>query len=141
MTFCQVIIEDLQYSDVLDKAAQCENSLEQLAYVAAFNASTYAKTCSRVGKPFNPMLGETYEFDDTGVRGWRALAEQVNNSIFIIVCDCMYVVCSGWSSSSPYSNVCRTQRLEFLAGLRDGQQVSWAIPTDPSTRRFSCLLS
>jgi hypothetical protein len=79
LTFCQVIIEDLQYSDVLTKAAACEDSLEQMAYVAAFTISSYAKTVSRTGKPFNPLLGETYEFDDTGNTGWRALSEQVGH--------------------------------------------------------------
>lgn len=38
--------------------------------VAAFAASGYASTDGRIYKPFNPLLGETYEADypDKGVR-------------------------------------------------------------------------
>ena len=49
----------------------------QLAYVAAFTVSSYANTATRNGKPFNPLLGETYECDRMEDLGWRCLAEQV----------------------------------------------------------------
>jgi hypothetical protein len=90
---------------VLTKAAACEDSLEQMAYVAAFTISSYAKTVSRTGKPFNPLLGETYEFDDTGNTGWRALSEQVTIKDRYRVM-CMYCVCPGRASSSSNSTVC-----------------------------------
>lgn len=31
-------------------------------YVAAFAASSYSSTVGRTRKPFNPLLGETFEF-------------------------------------------------------------------------------
>ena len=39
-------------------------------YVAAFAASGYASTEGRLCKPFNPLLGETYEadFPEKGIR-------------------------------------------------------------------------
>ena len=80
LSFTQRIVEDLEYADILVAAAKCDNSLEQLAHVAAFTISSYANTSARTGKPFNPMLGETFEFDDTGNTGWRALAEQVDET-------------------------------------------------------------
>ena len=42
----------------------------RILYVAAFAVSGYANTSGRTCKPFNPLLGETYEADypDKGVR-------------------------------------------------------------------------
>lgn len=50
-----------------------------MAYVAAFTISSYATTANRTGKPFNPLLGETYECDRTDDLGWRAISEQVSH--------------------------------------------------------------
>ena len=55
----QRLTEDFEYSELLDKAAQCEDDCEQLAYVAAFTVSAYATTAIRTGKPFNPLLGKS----------------------------------------------------------------------------------
>ena len=40
---CEV---ELEYCDILNKAAKCEDSLEQLALVAAFTVSSYSSTVS-----------------------------------------------------------------------------------------------
>ena len=77
LTFIQRLTEDFEYSECLDKAAQCEDPCEQLTYVAAFTASSYATTNNRTGKPFNPLLGETFECDRRDDYGWRSLCEQV----------------------------------------------------------------
>lgn len=73
----QRMVESLMYSSVLDRAAACENSLEQLAFMAAYASSSYASTTVRLSKPFNPLLGETYECDRRAEAGWRAITEQV----------------------------------------------------------------
>lgn len=58
----QKLAEDLEYSELLDKAANIDDSLMRLIYVAAFAVSGYASTFYRSGrKPFNPLHGETYE--------------------------------------------------------------------------------
>lgn len=46
------------------------NSLLRALNVAAFAVSGYASSEGRLCKPFNPLLGETYEadFPDKGVR-------------------------------------------------------------------------
>ncbi|GBM53080.1 Oxysterol-binding protein 2 [Araneus ventricosus] len=75
----QRLTEEYEYSDLLDKAAQCSDSCEQMAYVAAYTVSAYATTSNRTGKPFNPLLGETYECDRTDDYGWRCLSEQVSH--------------------------------------------------------------
>ena len=49
-------------------------------YVATFAVSAYASSYHRAGsKPFNPVLGETYECDRPD-KGFRFLAEQVNRN-------------------------------------------------------------
>ncbi|XP_055700325.1 oxysterol-binding protein 1 isoform X1 [Phlebotomus papatasi] len=79
LSMLQRLTEDYEYADLLDKAAQCEDPCEQLAYVAAFTISSYSTTSNRTGKPFNPLLGETYECDRLDDLGWRCVAEQVSH--------------------------------------------------------------
>lgn len=79
LSMLQRLTEDYEYTDLLDKAAACQDPCEQLAYVAAFTISSYSTTSNRTGKPFNPLLGETYECDRTDDLGWRCLAEQVSH--------------------------------------------------------------
>jgi len=79
LSMLQRLTEDFEYTELLDKAAQCSDSCEQLAYVAAFTVSAYATTSIRTAKPFNPLLGETFEMDRTDDKGWRVLSEQVSH--------------------------------------------------------------
>ncbi|CAF4690525.1 unnamed protein product [Rotaria sp. Silwood1] len=79
ISMLQRITEELEYSYVLDTAAKITNNWEQLAYVAAFTISSYSTTSTRVNKPFNPLLGETYECDRTDDLGWKSIAEQVSH--------------------------------------------------------------
>eukprot|EP00039_Didymoeca_costata_P006210 m.88312 g.88312 ORF g.88312 m.88312 type:complete len:748 (+) comp13159_c0_seq2:213-2456(+) len=80
LSFTQRLCEDMEYSDLLDKAASSDNPLVRLAYVAAFSASAFASGASnRTGKPFNPLLGETYELDRRQEQGYRAVVEQVSH--------------------------------------------------------------
>lgn len=79
LSMLQRLTEDFEYAEMLDKAAQCKTTCEQLAYVAAFTISSYSTTANRTGKPFNPLLGETYECDRTDDLGWRCVSEQVSH--------------------------------------------------------------
>uniref|UniRef100_A0A3B4BWR6 Oxysterol-binding protein n=1 Tax=Pygocentrus nattereri TaxID=42514 RepID=A0A3B4BWR6_PYGNA len=79
LSMLQRLTEDLEYSELLDKAARCENSLEQMCLVAAFSVSSYSTTVHRTAKPFNPLLGETYELDRLEEFGYRSLCEQVSH--------------------------------------------------------------
>lgn len=79
LSMLQRLAEDYEYSEVLDHAATLTDESEQLAYLAAFAVSTYATTAVRTGKPFNPLLGETYECDRMDDLGFRYLAEQVSH--------------------------------------------------------------
>jgi len=77
LSMLQRLVEDYEYSDILDKAAACSDDYEQMAHVAAFTISSYSTTAVRTGKPFNPLLGETYECDRCDDLGWRCVTEQV----------------------------------------------------------------
>ncbi|XP_077445188.1 oxysterol-binding protein 1 isoform X3 [Stigmatopora argus] len=79
ISMLQRLSEDLEYHELLDKAAKCHSSLEQMCYVAAFSVSSYSTTVHRTGKPFNPLLGETYELDRRRESGYRSLCEQVSH--------------------------------------------------------------
>ncbi|KAF2864940.1 oxysterol binding protein 1 [Massariosphaeria phaeospora] len=74
----QRVAEDMEYTDLLDTAAERTDSTERLLYVAAFAASEYASTIGRVAKPFNPLLGETYEYARPD-KGYRFFIEQVSH--------------------------------------------------------------
>ncbi|KAJ4918948.1 hypothetical protein JOQ06_021292 [Pogonophryne albipinna] len=79
ISMLQRLSEDLEYHELLDKASKCQSSLEQMCYVAAFSVSSYSTTVHRTGKPFNPLLGETYELDRRRESGYRSLCEQVSH--------------------------------------------------------------
>lgn len=88
LSMLQRLTEDFEYAELLDKAAQCKTVCEQLAYVAAFTISSYSTTANRTGKPFNPLLGETYECDRTDDLGWRCINEQVSHHPPVAVQHC-----------------------------------------------------
>lgn len=73
----QRVAEDYEYSHILDSASVCADTCEELAHVAAFTISCYGNTNNRATKPFNPLLGETFECDRWDELGWRFFAEQV----------------------------------------------------------------
>uniref|UniRef100_A0A671RSA4 Oxysterol-binding protein n=1 Tax=Sinocyclocheilus anshuiensis TaxID=1608454 RepID=A0A671RSA4_9TELE len=79
LSMLQRLTEDLEYSELLDRAARCDSSLEQMCLVAAFSVSSYSTTVHRTGKPFNPLLGETYELDRVEEYGYRSICEQISH--------------------------------------------------------------
>jgi hypothetical protein len=72
------VAEDMQYTELLDNAAERSDSAERMVYVAAFAASEYASTIGRVAKPFNPLLGETFEYVRPD-KAFRFFIEQVSH--------------------------------------------------------------
>ncbi|OKL58366.1 hypothetical protein UA08_06234 [Talaromyces atroroseus] len=74
----QRVAEDMEYADLLDVAADRSESLERLLYVAAYAISEYASTIGRVAKPFNPLLGETFEYVRPD-KQYRFYVEQVSH--------------------------------------------------------------
>lgn len=61
------------------------DSLKRLIYMTAYNASTYFLIKGRTGKPFNPLLGETYDFV---TKNFRFFAEQVSHHPPVCAINC-----------------------------------------------------
>jgi hypothetical protein len=81
MSLLQRAAEVLEYSNLLDQAAQSTDPVERLMYVTAFAVSSLSSNRVRersIRKPFNPMLGETYELVRED-RGFRFIAEKVSH--------------------------------------------------------------
>ncbi|XP_075442916.1 oxysterol-binding protein-related protein 3 isoform X3 [Ascaphus truei] len=82
----QRLCEELEYSELLDSAAQAQDPFERMVYIATFAVSAYASSFYRAGsKPFNPVLGETYECIKEE-KGFRFIAEQVSHHPPISAC-------------------------------------------------------
>mmetsp|Transcript_16113 Transcript_16113/g.17907 ORF Transcript_16113/g.17907 Transcript_16113/m.17907 type:complete len:557 (+) Transcript_16113:17-1687(+) len=74
----QRLCEDCEYVNLLEKATKEKNSMKRLLYVLGFAVSSYASTNERLTKPFNSLLGETFDY----VSPWdkfRVVAEQVSH--------------------------------------------------------------
>ncbi|KAL6936546.1 hypothetical protein ACO0R3_000143 [Hanseniaspora guilliermondii] len=75
----QRVVEDMEYVDILHKASTFyQSSTLRMLYVAIFSVSPYASTTGRIAKPFNPLLGETYEFVEPW-KNYRCICEQVSH--------------------------------------------------------------
>ncbi|XP_011622138.1 oxysterol-binding protein-related protein 1B isoform X3 [Amborella trichopoda] len=86
----QKCFEDLEYSYLLDRAFEWGrggDSLMRILNVAAFAVSGYASSEGRHCKPFNPLLGETYEAEYPD-KGLRFFSEKVSHHPMIIACHC-----------------------------------------------------
>lgn len=86
----QKCFEDMEYSHLLDRAYEYGkhgNHLMRILHVAAFAVSGYASTEGRTCKPFNPLLGETYEADYPD-KGLRFFSEKVSHHPMTIACHC-----------------------------------------------------
>ncbi|KAG0224911.1 hypothetical protein BGW41_004914 [Actinomortierella wolfii] len=82
----QRLCEELEYSELLDKAASLDNSLDRLKYVTAFAVSGYSTTQWRAArKPFNPLHGETFEFVSPE-KGFKFISEKVSHYPPIMAC-------------------------------------------------------
>ncbi|GFE53169.1 oxysterol-binding, putative [Babesia ovis] len=68
--------EVFEYCHLLDTAAKQSDSIDRMAYVTLFSITPYASAVGRTYKPFNPMLGETFELTH---RGFNFMAEQVGH--------------------------------------------------------------
>ena len=73
----QRLCEEVQYTELLKEASALDDPYDRMVKVAAFAVSSYAGTQHRAGsKPFNPILGETFECIRED-KGFKFIAEQV----------------------------------------------------------------
>ncbi|XP_060562963.1 oxysterol-binding protein-related protein 1-like isoform X2 [Ruditapes philippinarum] len=76
LTFLQRITEYLEYSTLINTASMQDDPADRMMYVAAFAVSAISSNWDRIGKPFNPLLGETFELNRPDL-GFRLVTEQV----------------------------------------------------------------
>ncbi|XP_047231280.1 oxysterol-binding protein-related protein 1 isoform X2 [Girardinichthys multiradiatus] len=78
LSFLQRLTEYMEHTYLIHQANASSESIERMKCVAAFAVSAVASQWERTGKPFNPLLGETYELvrDDLG---FRLISEQVSH--------------------------------------------------------------
>ncbi|XP_032890918.1 oxysterol-binding protein-related protein 7 isoform X2 [Amblyraja radiata] len=82
----QRLCEELEFTELLDTASRTLDPFERMVYVAAFAVSAYASAFYRArSKPFNPVLGETYECARED-KGFRFIGEQVSHHPPVSVC-------------------------------------------------------
>lgn len=83
LSMLQRSAEQLEYAQLLDQAARQTSAKDRLLYVAAFAVSQFSNGRAKeraIRKPFNPLLGETYELLRTEQEtpgGFRLLVEKV----------------------------------------------------------------
>lgn len=129
----QKCFEELEYSHLLDRAYEYGkegNSLLRILNVAAFAVSGYASTDGRHCKPFNPMLGETYEADYPE-KGVRFFAEKVSHHPTLIACHSEGKGWKFWGDSNLRSKFWgRSIQLDPLGTLTlefdDGEIFQWS---------------
>ncbi|KAL9842589.1 Oxysterol-binding protein-related protein 1A [Arabidopsis thaliana] len=129
----QKCFEDLEYSYLLDQASEWGkrgNNLMRILNVAAFAVSGYASTEGRICKPFNPMLGETYEADYPD-KGLRFFSEKVSHHPMIVACHCDGTGWKFWGDSNLKSKFWgRSIQLDPIGLLTlqfdDGEIVQWS---------------
>ncbi|KAK4190734.1 Oxysterol-binding protein-domain-containing protein [Podospora australis] len=79
------VSEQLEYAQLLDAAAKQPQAKDRLLYVTAFAVSSFSINRAKersIRKPFNPLLGETYELVRSEAEvpgGFRLLVEKVTH--------------------------------------------------------------
>ncbi|XP_030746243.1 oxysterol-binding protein-related protein 2 [Sitophilus oryzae] len=76
LSFLQRMAEYMEYAQLLNIASQQEDPISRLQYVIGFAVSALACNWERLGKPFNPLLGETYELER---EHFKIICEQVSH--------------------------------------------------------------
>ncbi|KAM7199540.1 Oxysterol-binding domain containing protein [Naviculisporaceae sp. PSN 640] len=86
LSLTQRVAEQLEYAHLLNTAAKQASSKDRLVYITAFAISSFSNSRAKeraIRKPFNPLLGETFELlkSDAEVPGggYRLLVEKVSH--------------------------------------------------------------
>ena len=77
ISMLQRFSEVWDYKEQLTKANNEKDEFKRLAYVFSFFTMNLTKTLNRSKKPFNPLLGETYEYRDGT---FFAISEQISQN-------------------------------------------------------------
>lgn len=140
----QKVAEQLEYAQLLDKAARQRSATERLLFVTAFAVSQFSNGRAKeraIRKPFNPLLGETFELVRTNKEvpgGFRLLVEKVQHRPVRLA---MHADSANWSfSQSPApgqkfwgksADITTEGRVRVVLRLADGgdEFYSWNVAT------------
>lgn len=80
LSFLQRATEDIEHSTILDLASDpsLAGTSKRASLIAAFVVSHYCATLGRTGKPFNPLLNETFDLINHST-GIAVISEQVSH--------------------------------------------------------------
>lgn len=105
--------EMFEYSNLLKRANNTSDEYIRISYVTSFLFMNLGQNNGRSKKPFNPLLGETFDVFDNGV---RVVCEQVSHhppvSAFYADCEDFEI----WVRFSPVSKLTLT-KLEISPGF------------------------
>lgn len=119
--------EDMTYASLLDTAVRQNESTLRMAFVAAFACSNYVTTLGRVAKPFNPMLGETFEFINLDGSKYRYQSEQVSHHPPISACIAESLQEDGVTASNKWEYTgCVSAQSKFLGRSFEVRPTGWA---------------
>ncbi|KAI5467136.1 Oxysterol-binding protein-domain-containing protein [Mariannaea sp. PMI_226] len=140
----QKMAEQLEYAQLLNQASKQSSPTDRLLFVAAFAVSQFSGVRAKeraVRKPFNPLLGETFELVRSEKEipgGFRLLVEKVSHRPVVLA---MHADSASWSfSQSPApgqkfwgksAEITTDGRVRIVLRLSDGREerYSWNIAT------------
>lgn len=140
----QRLAESLEYAQLLDAASQHASSHHRHLLVCAFAISYFSSNRAReraIRKPFNPMLGETYELVRAVAESpgnFRFVAEKVSHRPVKMACQADAPLWSYTHASTPTqkfwgksAELITEGRVHVVLRLRDGgdECYSWPIAT------------
>lgn len=137
ISIIQMISESFEYSDILSKVSDTDSRLQPLSIVSAFAISTlsiHRDKTRAMRKPFNPLLGETFELVSDEMQ-FRLIAEKVSHKPQIFAFhaehenwECSYTVSpvqKFWGKSVELNN----EGIMKLTMKTTGETYEWAQPT------------
>ncbi|KAK7416489.1 Oxysterol-binding protein 3 [Neonectria punicea] len=144
LSLLQKVAEQLEYGQLLNQAAKQSSPTDRLMFVAAFAISQFSSSRAKeraIRKPFNPLLGETYELvrsEKEVPGGFRLIVEKVQHRPVILA---MQADSTSWSfSQSPApgqkfwgksAEITTEGRVRIVLRLSNGEEerYSWNIAT------------
>ena len=133
----QRVSEQMEYSELLDAAANTNDATMRILNVTAFALSAFSNSRVKeraIRKPFNPMLGETFELVRED-KGYRFIAEKISHRPVRMACqaeaeDWLYLqapmpVQKFWGKSAELNTEGRARVVLHTVG----ETYSWVLAT------------
>lgn len=68
LSVLQRMASGFEYHKIMDRVATDPDPVKRLALLAVFSISSVTSVEKAIKKPFNPLLGETYEYEKDGMQ-------------------------------------------------------------------------